>query len=185
MLNDEKRLLERIIEGENHLYAQVMEHYSQAVFALVVRIVGSTEDAEEVTQDIFIKAFEQLAFFRGRSQFSTWLYRIAYNAAISHARRRRQKSIEIDERRLSKIDDTALEQMEQGSTERKIEQLQRAITKLDVEERALITLFYYEEKPITECAVILGYSEANVKVRLHRIRKKLYILLTQYDDERE
>lgn len=185
MLNNEKELLDRIIQGESHLYSHVMEHYAQAVYALVIRIVGSAEDSEELAQDIFIKAFEQLQFFRGRSSFSTWLYRIAYNAAISHARRRKQKLIEIDERRLQAVEDSAIEQMEQGTTGHSIAELQRAIEKLDIEERALITFFYYEDKSIAECATILGYSESNVKVRLHRIRKKLYILLTQHSDERE
>lgn len=185
MLNNEKELLERIIGGESELFSKVMEHYAQAVYALVVRIVGSAEDSEELTQDIFIKAYEQLPYFRWRSTFSTWLYRIAYNSAISHGRRKRQKTIEIDERRLRQVSDSALDEMEQGTTGHSIEALQKAIEQLDVEERALITLFYYEERPISECSVILGYSEGNVKVRLHRIRKKLYILITQYSDERE
>lgn len=90
MLHNEKELIERITRGETELFAHIAEHYAQAVHTLVVRIVGSREDAEELTQDVFVRVFEHLRLFNFKSSFSTWLYRIAYNHAISFARHRRQ-----------------------------------------------------------------------------------------------
>ena len=180
MLHNEKELIERITRGETELFAHIAEHYAQAVHTLVVRIVGSREDAEEVTQDVFVRVFEHLRLFNFKSSFSTWLYRIAYNHAISFARHRRQTFYAIDESRLRKVSDDEMETT--ADNEQQIEALARAINRLDAEERALITLFYYEERSVAECAEIMAQSENNIKVRLHRIRKKLYILL---QDEKE
>ena len=178
MLHNEKELIERITQGETELFAHIAEHYAQAVYALIVRIVGNNEDAEELTQDVLLRVFENLPYFNFKSSFSTWLYRIAYNLAISFARHKRQTFYAIDESRLRKVSDDEVEQMEAtADNEQQIEALARAINRLDAEERALITLFYYEERSVAECAEIMAQSENNIKVRLHRIRKKLYILL--------
>ena len=185
MLNNEKRLLQRIQEGETELFTQIADHYSRAIFTLVVRIVGSAEEAEELTQDIFLKAFENLEYFSYRSSFSTWLYRIAYNTALSFARRKRPTQIVINERTMAAIGDEQIEQMEQSFDQETIDALKRSIEMLDADEKALITLFYYEERPIAECAEIMGQSLSNIKVRLHRIRKKLYILITEKRYEKE
>ena len=158
MQTEEQELIRRIAGGETRLCARLVDRYGRAVYTLAARIAGCTEDAEELTQDIFLKAFSSLDRFGGRSSFSTWLYRIAYNTAVSHARRTRPKHCGIDERRLAALPDSAVE-------------------RLDPEERALVTLFYYEDRSVGECAAITELSEGNVKVRLHRIRKKLYVLV--------
>ena len=183
MLNNEKELLDEISRGNMTAFGTLMKHYSQGVYTLVVRIVGDDCDAEELAQDVWMKVYKQLSMFSGRSAFSTWLYRIAYNLAISFARHKRQTLCAIDENRLRKVSDDEVEQMEAiADNEQQIEALARAINRLDAEERALITLFYYEDRTVAECAEIMSQSENNIKVRLHRIRKKLYILL---QDEKE
>lgn len=178
MLHNEKDLITRITEGETELFTYIAEHYAQAVYTLIIRIVGSEEDTEELTQDVFLSVFEHLPMFNFKSEFSTWLYRIAYNCAISFARRKRQKYFRIEESRLRMVSDDEVEQMEAiAENEERLEALARAITCLEAEDRALVTLFYYEERSIAECAEIMAQSHSNIKVRLHRIRKKLYILL--------
>lgn len=84
----EEEVIRRIVEGETELFALLADRYGQAVHALVYRIVGNPEDAEEVTQEVLLKAFAKLADFRGRSSFATWLHRIACNTAVSFVRRR-------------------------------------------------------------------------------------------------
>ena len=158
MQTEEQELIRRIAGGETRLCARLVDRYGRAVYTLAARIAGCTEDAEELTQDIFLKAFSSLDRFGGRSSFSTWLYRIAYNTAVSHARRTRPKHCGIDDRRLAALPDSEAD-------------------RLDPEERALVTLFYYEDRSVGECAAITELSEGNVKVRLHRIRKKLYVLV--------
>ena len=178
MQTEEQELIQRIVDGETQLFVQLADRYGKAVYTLVVRIAGCAEDAEELTQDIFLKAFDKLNRFGGRSSFSTWLYRIAYNTAISHARRMRRPIFRMDEKRLASRPDSETERMEEWTQRQEmLDALNRAVELLDPEERALVTLFYYEDHSIDECAAITELSESNVKVRLHRIRKKLYILV--------
>lgn len=86
MKKDESYIITRILAGKTEEYAYVLDTYGQAVFALIVRMVNSEEDAEELTQDAFMKAFEHLSSFGGKSSFSTWIYRIAYNTTIFSAK---------------------------------------------------------------------------------------------------
>ena len=139
---------------------------------------SSAEDAEELAQDVFLKAFRNLHRFNGRSSFPTWLFRIAYNTAVSETRRRKREWACIDQARLANLPDSEAERMDawEGRQEY-LDALARAVGELEPEERALVTLFYYEEYSVSECAGITQMSESNIKVRLHRIRKKLYILV--------
>lgn len=175
---EEQELIRRIVNGETDLYAILARRYGRVVYTLVSRIVGCPEDAEELAQDVFIKAFRSLGRFDGRSSFPTWLYRIACNTAVSETRRRKREWACIDEKRLANLPDSDAVRIEEwdGRQER-LDALAHAIELLEPEERALVTLFYYEEYPVSECAQITGITESNVKVRLHRIRKKLYILV--------
>mgnify|MGYP000432384018 FL=1 len=93
MENDETHIIHRILKGETSLYEYFLDKYSQQVFILIIRIVENQEDAEELTQDTFLKAFEHLSSFKAESSFSTWIYRIAYNTAISATRKKKQELI--------------------------------------------------------------------------------------------
>ena len=186
MQTEEQELIQRIVGGETELCARLADRYGKAVYTLAARIVGCTEDAEELTQDIFLRAFSRLDRFGWRSSFSTWLYRIAYNMAVSHARRVRPKYCGMDERRLAALPDDAADRVEEwAEKQERLDALNRAVERLDPEERALVTLFYYEERSVGECAAITELSEGNVKVRLHRIRKKLYVLVNNEIDGKE
>lgn len=175
---EELELIRRIVNGETDLYAILARRYGRVVYTLVSRIVGCAEDAEELAQDVFFKAFRNLHRFNGRSSFPTWLFRIAYNTAVSETRRRKREWACIDQARLANLPDSEAERMDawEGRQEY-LDALARAVGELEPEERALVTLFYYEEYSVSECAGITQMSESNVKVRLHRIRKKLYILV--------
>ena len=146
MQTEEQELIRRIAGGETRLCARLADRYGRAVYTLAARIAGCTEDAEELTQDIFLKAFSSLDRFGGRSSFSTWLYRIAYNTAVSHARRTRPKHCGIDERRLAALPDSEADRLEEwAEKQERLDALNRAVERLDPEERALVTLFYYED----------------------------------------
>ena len=172
MENDETHIIHRILKGETSLYEYFLDKYSHQVFILIIRIV-------ELTQDTFLKAFEHLSSFKAESSFSTWIYRIAYNTAISATRKRKQELIVMDSAMLMNISDQQIDDALNDESEEQVGKLNKAIKKLDAEERALISLFYNEEKTIGEIALILGLTESNAKVKLHRIRKKLYILITE------
>lgn len=108
----------------------------------IVRIIDKPEDAEELTQDVFMKAFENLSSFNGKSTFATWLYRIAYNTAISAARRSVPVESLIDDRQLTLISDNAVDEALDDDSEAQIEKLNDAIARLSADERALVNMFY-------------------------------------------
>lgn len=174
---DEIKYIKRILEGETNLFSYFLERYSNSIYSLIVRIIPTKEDAEELTQDTFLKAFKKLDSFKGNCSFSTWLFRIAYNTAISATRKRKMIFPVIDENQLENIVDELVETIFDNEKENLLQRLETAINKLNTEEKALITLYYMEEKPITELAMVVELSPENVKVKLFRIRKKLYVLM--------
>lgn len=176
--------IQRVQAGDEACFACLVDRYSQSIFALVNRIVQNREEAEELTQDTWLKVFAHLSDFRQESSFSTWLYRIAYNLAISATRRRRQEYLPIDEFVIEQVIEEDVEQwMGQGSDKARLAHLETALGLLPADDRALILLFYWQQKTIEELAEITGQKPTNVKVRLHRIRKKLYVILKGMEDE--
>lgn len=178
MKNEEAHIIKQILAGDTDRFSYFLDKYGQQVFRLISGIISVQEDAEELTQDAFMKAFTQLANFKQTCGFSTWLYRIAYNTAISGTRRR-QYTERFNEERLDNLPDDKVDEALDTETEEQCEQLILCIERLHPEDKALITLFYREERAITEVAEILHLSESNVKVKLHRIRKKLYLMMSE------
>ena len=170
---DEAHIIQDVLEGKTSRYEYFLDKYGQQVFTLIVRIVASQEDAEELTQDTFLKAFRHLSSFKAESNFSTWIYRIAYNTAISAVRKKKYDLFDMDDTLLANISDEQIDDTLNDESEVQIAKLNKAMKKLDADERAVITLFYMEDKPVSEIALILGMTESNTKVKLHRIRKKL------------
>ena len=177
MKKDEAHIIKEILHGNTTLYEYFLDRYGQQVFVLVDRIVSCQEDAEELTQDVFLKAFQQLSSFKAESSFSTWIYRIATNEAISAVRKKKSDTIRLDESVFLNLSESQVDEVLEDESEEQLQRLQRAMEQLEADERALITLYYMEERPLMEVAFILGMTEGNAKVKLHRIRKKLYIFI--------
>jgi RNA polymerase sigma-70 factor (ECF subfamily) len=122
-----------------------------------------------------VKAYQSLRSFKGDSKFSTWLYRIVYNAAISHTRRKKQDFTQLDERVVGETtEDEIFENLDSLDTELQSKLVNEAINNLPADESAIVTLFYLKENTIDDISQITGLSVSNVKVKLFRIRKKLY-----------
>lgn len=173
MQTDEKQLIARILDGHAEDFGYFLERYSHEVFAIVVRLVPQQEDAEELTQDAFVRAFNRLETFGGRSLFSTWICRIAYTTAVSWLRKRRIKYLSIEEQ--PNLSDTEVD--DALDDESHIEDLRRAVTQLKPDEQTLITLYYYDNRPLNDIAYILDAEPNTLATRLHRIRRKLYLLM--------
>lgn len=179
MRTNESILIERILDGHDEDYGYFIERYGDETLALVMRLVSSREDAEEIVQDAFVSAFDHLCEFHGRSKFSTWLCSIAYRKALSYLRQRKIKYVEINEN--TNVSDSDID--ETLADEQRTRQLQRAVKMLKPEEQALITMFYYDNRHINDIALIIGQKPNNIATRLHRIRKKLYLLIKEnYED---
>jgi RNA polymerase sigma-70 factor (ECF subfamily) len=179
--NTDQHLIKKALQGDSTAFGQLVQKYQAFVFTIVIRIVKVREEAEEVAQDTFIKAYESLSGFRGDSKFSSWLYSIAYRKALD-ALRKNQKNNHLELIEEITEDDTstienALTYIEEK--ERK-EVIQKCIKELPEQEAAIITFFYFEELSIKEISKITELSEDNVKVKLFRSRKKLFTLLKQF-----
>ena len=166
--------VQRASEGDPEAFRELVERYGDRIFSLLTGITGNRLDAEELTSDVFLKAFTHLDRFRGECRFSTWLYRIAYNTAISHTRRRRPRTVEINDRQYELPDD----QEEILFRETQMEYLEQALQRLAPDEKALVELFYLQKIPVHELAAVTGHTEGSIKVKLFRIRKNLAALIS-------
>ena len=175
--------IDKVLQGNTSSYNYLVNNYKDMVYTIAIKIVRNREDAEEVAQDSFIKAFQKLNLFKGESKFSTWLYTIVYRTAISKIRK---KTIEITD-----IDDFVMEnhsvdfsfpQMDLLKAEEQKKYVKYAIDSLPELDALLITLFYLNENTFDEIIEITGLTKTNIKVRLFRARKKLYKELSQILD---
>ena len=175
--------IDRILQGDTQAFAVLVERYQGYIYTIVLRMVRVKEEAEEIAQDTFIKAYQSIASFRGESKFSSWLYSIAYRKALDSIRKNKKyKAAELNE----EITEGSIEIIENGLTfledkERK-KMIQQCIMKLPEQEAAIITLFYFEEKSIKEIAKITQLSEDNIKVKLYRSRKKMFTLIKNFEE---
>jgi len=168
-------VISRVIRGDQYAYAELVHRYKDYVFTLALRFCKNREDAEEVSQDIFIKVYRSLADFKGTSKFSTWLYTITYNTSVTFLRKKKMdvKSIDDDHTFLqleNQESSFSANQMEQKS---RVNHVNQAIGKLSADDSQIITLFYKMEQSLEEIGVILGLEPNTVKVRLHRARQRL------------
>lgn len=166
--------LERVLKGDTQAYAILVEYYKNLVFTICKRITQNDEDAEECAQDTFVKAFRSIENFRQEAKFSTWLFRIAYNTAISKQRRQKHEFQSVDDRQVLNVsfDDTESGYRSLGNEQRK-HYLKLALAALPGDEANLVSLYYYNELSIAEIQEITGMEISNIKVKLHRARKKL------------
>ncbi|MBC8756329.1 sigma-70 family RNA polymerase sigma factor [Kordia sp. YSTF-M3] len=167
-----------IRSGNVNAYAMLVNNYKDMIFTLALRMVGNREDAEEVAQDTFVKAYKALDSFKGTSKFSTWLYRIVYNTSLDYIKKSKRViySEHIDTIHESDIG-TMQDALSYLEAKEKKETIEKALLQLPEEERVLLTLFYFEDLSLKEISKIVKISYDNVKIKLHRSRKKLYHIL--------
>lgn len=167
---DDTQLIRHILDGDIRSYSVLINRHKDLAFTIAFRILNNREDAEEAVQDAFIKAYRGLPGFRQDSRFSTWLFRIVYNAAISKKRLQKSGIHYVDD--LNAYQESYLE-TGQEDTEEKGHRVEKAMQKLPETDRVLITLFYINESSIDEIHKITGLTRSNIKVKLFRARKKL------------
>jgi RNA polymerase sigma factor (sigma-70 family) len=172
---EDEYYIEQILKGNSAVYRQLVGKHQDFVYTIVRRIVNSVEEAEEVAQDVFVKAFKKLPDFHGNAKFSTWLYRIAYNAAISHTRKKRIEFLSADDHLIENHSEDEIMQNVLGlSGDEQKNLINNALAKLPKTDSLIVMLFYFHEKDLEEISEIVGMTHNNVKVKLHRIRKKLF-----------
>lgn len=155
---------------------ETIDRYGREVFAQVVRLVAVTENAEEVYQDVFMKVFTNIGQHdAGRASLRTWISRIAYNEAISFLRRKRMPVVYFEDRshEADKLSDAEVDETLGHANAETVQLIRAALKHLPPEERALVTMFYYEERSLKEIADITESIPTTVASRLSRTRKKL------------
>jgi RNA polymerase sigma-70 factor (ECF subfamily) len=168
--------IEETLAGNEDAFAGLVDRYQHMVYTLCHKMLDHSGIAEEVAQDVFIKCYRSLASYNGRSQFSTWLYTITYNACIDAIKKRKRHAADPLEH-IDRGEQETIEQEDLLEREDKQNVIQSAIQQLNKEERMIVILFYYEEMSLKEIAKVMNLKENNVKVKLHRCRQKLSELL--------
>lgn len=176
--NNDQLYIEKILKGDTNSFAVLVDKYKDMVFSLALKVMKNREEAEEVSQDTFIKAYRSLKNFKGDSKFSTWLYKIAYHNCMDRLKKisRKYNTDTIDEVVENKISatDDVLQTIERKE---RAEIIKECLNELPEDERSILWFFYFEELSLKEITEVTEYSENNVKVKLHRARKKLLAVI--------
>ncbi|MBR6633707.1 MAG: sigma-70 family RNA polymerase sigma factor [Clostridia bacterium] len=177
----EERLIKESLSGNAESFGELVRHYERFVFNIAFSYMTNYDDAFDVAQDSFVKAWQRLSSFKGVSAFSTWLYRITVNTAKDalSERNRREKDSEIDERVPSELE-TPEEKMLREESAR---QLKKALDTLDPDMREILVLREFEEMSYAEISRCLNIEEGTVKSRLSRARERLREILREQNPE--
>ena len=168
-------LINKVLGGDKAAYADLMKLHQRFVFTLALRFTKNREDAEEIAQDCFVKAYRSLNTFRNTSKFSTWLYSIVYTTAMTFLRKKRLDVQSLDAEGVlpkveNRVSDLNADEVEHKS---KMVFVNKAIDQLLPDDAAVITLFYQGEQSLEEIGQALGMEVNTVKVKLHRARHRL------------
>lgn len=176
-MNTDKEIIEAVADGERKGQSLMVGRYGQQVFAMIVRQVGNAMDAEELTQDTFLRAFSHIGSYDpSRASLGTWLCRIAYRLTLDFLKRRRPLIVSIEDTEVWQTDigeEQLAAELSTGSEER-IRRLELLMDDLPPDESLLLTLYYFENRPLDECAFIMDATPHALANRLYRIRRKLF-----------
>jgi RNA polymerase sigma-70 factor (ECF subfamily) len=183
-LND-SAIITRILQGDQQAYAELVKRYQNFVFSICQRYTAQREDAEEIAQDVFVKAYRCLADFRGESKFSTWLYTIVNTSCISFLRKKKMQTHSLDDERIFAVADNIDGGMRANTVEQKsrVSMVNKAIKLLAADDATIISLFYLGEQSLEEIGLIMGINPNTVKVKLFRARQRMKEKMEQHFSE--
>jgi len=172
--NSDQLYIDKVLQGDTNAFAYLINKYKDMAYTIAIKIVKSHEDAEEVAQDSFLKAYEKLDSFKGNSKFSTWLYTIVYRNSITKIRKKKVATTDIDDYVMDNYSEGSefpqIEAIKNGEQQKYVRE---AIDRLPEKDALLITLFYMNESSVEEIEQITNLTQSNIKVKLFRARKKL------------
>jgi RNA polymerase sigma-70 factor (ECF subfamily) len=168
-------LIEQTLGGNQAAYAELIKRHQRFVFTLALRFSKNREDAEEIAQDCFIKAYRSLSNFQRQSKFSTWLYSIVYTTAMTFLRKKRVDTDSIDDENtyIQLENSSSIHDVNSAENKSRSYYLNQAITQLLPDDAAIITLFYMGEQSLEEIGNTLGIEPNTIKVKLFRARQRL------------
>jgi RNA polymerase sigma-70 factor (ECF subfamily) len=175
-VNDNQKdinLLNGIRSGDKSAFKELINRHKDYAFTVAYRILNNREDAEEVAQDAFMQAFGALKSFNAESIFTTWFYRIVFNAALMQQRKNKVVSIDIETSSEAFLVSHSSDSAEDLQKNERKKAIQKALQSLSADDTAMITLFYLKELSLEEIAEITKISAETAKVKIHRARKRL------------
>ncbi len=185
---DETMLIGLILDGQTNLFRQLASQYAERVLQLVSRMITSPEDAEEVTQDALLAAFQSLRRFDAQqASFPTWLSAIAYRTALKYLRdQQKVLFVETDQTWLDSFPDNEADMLLNDTRPDRLVFLDQAVSQLRPDDQMLLSFYYYDDKPIREISYITGRTEGYLRSRLQWIRKRMALTIKTLEaDEKE
>lgn len=186
-MSEETQLIDLAVQGDRSAFTALVEMNQERLFASMIQVTGSPDEAEEVVQEAFIRAFIKLDTFQGNSQFFTWLYRIAFNSALTRKRRNRVR-VSLDHWRESnglEVADPADAVDEPMLRQERVNRVRAAIQILSEDHRTILVLREMQERSYEDIAEILEISIGTVRSRLSRARNQLKVTLEAMENEEE
>lgn len=171
--DDDREAVEACRRGEREAFDRLVERYQRSVYRLCYRYVNNHQDANDMAQEVFLKAYKALGRFRGDSSFSTWLYRIAVNTCLNFRAARRPEAVELPDG----LADRAPGMAERIERDQRSRQVRQAVSRLPEKQRATLILKVYHDLTHEEVAAILGSTVGTVKANLFHAMGNLRKLL--------
>lgn len=168
---EDSKAIALALTGDQTACTALITRYKHMVHTVTFRVLRNEMDAEEATQDTFVKALRQLHTFQGSGKFSTWLYSIAYRTSLTALRKRKDGTVSLDGLRSDRAEfrgETTWPDHDRRAA------LEQALATLAPEDAALVTMYHLEEMSVEEIVTVTGLGASNVKVKLHRSRKRLH-----------
>ena len=177
--NDDPILISQVLNGHTAAFSILVDRYKDLVYTIALKILRNHEDAEETAMDAFLKAFQALKTFKGNARFSTWLYRIVFNTAISKTRQKREFFSHIDNFQPYEAisEESPFADLHTVNVDEQVEVMEKAMKKLDDDESLLLEMYYRHDCSVEDISSVTGLTISNVKVKLFRTRKKLLLLM--------
>lgn len=169
--------IKKVCDGDHNAFRYFVSKYKDMAYTIAVSIVKDEFRAQEISQDAFVKAFKNLSSFSGKSSFSTWLYRIVVNEALMSIRKEKREPVIYTNQLEECMENENM--LTSFNEEEQTQLITEALLKLPLKESLALRLFYLQEESIKEVREITGWSEANIKVILHRARKNMSIILSK------
>ena len=176
----EQHIIKKILAGEITAFSELIDRHQRMAFTVAMNILKNREEAEEVIQDAFLKAYQHIKDFKGQSSFSTWLYKIVYNTAISKKRLKKPINTPLENSEIKFIEmNQSVDSIKKLELNDRKRFLKKAISKLNDDDKTIVLLYYYKEMPVGDIASITNLSLSNVKIKLHRSRQQLFSELSK------
>lgn len=174
-------LIRQAQAGQQSAFATLVRRYEQYAFTLALRFVKNREDAHEVAQDAFLRAFRYLPEFRGDAKFTTWFYKIVYSTSLNFLRKQNPdiQSLDDEDRPVKLSVEGGKDVSYALETEDRNAALKRAIARLSHDDSGIITLFYLYENSLEEVCQIMGLTMSNAKTKLCRARQRLKAIIEE------